>query len=403
MKDLMRSKKIVNKRVIQPTQNTETSRSYVEANELDEDLNRGCKSNGCKPQCHPYVQCDDRDDHNCNCNDHNHDHNHNHNHNHNHHNCGCNTDCCNCQDDDCTENCFPNPCQEECSHPLIPPKFSTSQAKLYPIETDRIFDTIMFRVFTDGKMLNGDDLNFRYELGNLCGPLPCSVQTNVTIEKVCINYSSITINPGTTSLEQLDIEKVDGKKEKCKSVFEYNVCGQLNRCCNDRCLGQNVMYKEKGLNVVVHDLEIELTGRFGCSEFTAIATPYSKCDSNCVVFYFNTLSSDLVVPADGRSFTLRQDFQTQLTVDCIGKGIITQEIINNKPCFELDIPNGIDLVLCLQNIVSVLIKEQIVVLGGPTRIQPRLVDTFGSVCDFSQFTGSCDNDRRQGSCDNDRR
>ena len=29
--------------------------------------------------------------------------------------------------------------------------------------------------------------------------------TNVTIEKVCINYDDITIIPGTTSLEQLDI------------------------------------------------------------------------------------------------------------------------------------------------------------------------------------------------------
>ncbi|MCG4734880.1 hypothetical protein L0M92_14845, partial [Casaltella massiliensis] len=77
-----------------------------------------------------------------------------------------------------------------------------------------------------------------------------------------------------------------------------------------------------------------------------------------------------------RGFTLRQDFQTQLTVDCIGKAIITQHIVNNKPCYELQIPNGIDLVLCLQNIVSVLIEEQIVVLGGPTRIKPRLVDTF---------------------------
>ncbi|WP_373598832.1 hypothetical protein [Paraclostridium bifermentans] len=388
MKDLMRSKKVVSKRVQQPTQKIEPSRSYIETNEIEEELNRGCKSNGCKPHCHPYIPCDCVDDCKGKCNDH-------------HHNCGCNTSCCNCNDDDCTENCFPNPCPEECSHPLVPPKFSTSQAMLYPIETNRIYDTIMFRVFTDGKNSNGDDLHFKYELGNLCGPLPCSTQTNVTIEKVCINYSGIKINPGTTSLEQLKIDEVNGKKQECKSVFEYNVCGQLNRCCNEKCLGQNVVYKEKGLNVIVYDLEIELTGRFGCSEFTAIATPCSKChskcedSSNCVVFYFNTLSSDVVVPADGRSFTLRQDFQTQLTVDCIGKGVITQEIINGKPCYELEIPNGIDLVLCLQNIVSVLIKEQIVVLGGPTKIQPRLADTFGSVCDFSQFTGNCEDNEKK--------
>ncbi|MEG0180980.1 MAG: hypothetical protein RSC84_02400 [Peptostreptococcaceae bacterium] len=383
MKDLMRAKKVVSKRVIKPTQNIENSSSYIDTNEIEDDLNRGCKPNGCnKPQCNPYIQCECECECKCDCNEHQ-------------HNCGGNTGCCNCKEDDCTENCFPNPCQEECSHPLTPPKFSISQAMLYPIETNRIYDTIMFRVFTDGKKLNGDDLNFKYELGNLCGPLPRTTQTNVTIEKVCINYSTIKINPGTTSLEQLKVEKVDNKPEKCKSVFEYNVCGQLNRCCNEKCLGQNVAYKQKGLSVIVYDLEIELTGRFGCSEFTAIATPCSKCDSkcddsNCVVFYFNTLSSDLVVPADGRGFTLRQDFQTQLTVDCIGKGIITQEIVNNKPCYELEVPNGIDLVLCLQSVVSALIEEQIVVLGDPTRIKPRLVDTFGSVCDFSQFTGKCD-------------
>lgn len=374
MKDLMRSKKVVSKRIIQPNKNIESGRSYIETNEIEEEL-RSCNSNGCKPQCHPYVPCDCNND----CN---------------HHNCGCNPVCCDCKDEDCTDNCFPNPCPEECSHPLIPPKFSTSQAVLYPIETNRIYDTIMFRVFTDGKMANGEELNFDYELGSLRGPLPNATQTNATIEKVCINYSSIKINPGTTSLENLSIDEVDKNGSKCKTIFEYNVCGQLNRCCNEKCLGQNVMYKQKGLSVEVKDLEIELTGRFGCSEFTAIATPADKChigdESNDVVFYFNTLSSDLVVPADGRGFTLRQDFQTQLTVDCIGKGIITQKIVNNKPCFELEIPNGIDLVLCLQNIVSVLIEEQIVVLGGPTRIRPRLVDTFGNVCDFSQFNGNCE-------------
>lgn len=387
MKDLMRAKKVVSKRVTKPTQELENSSYIEETNEVEDDFERGCKSSGHKPQCHPYVQCECECECDCDCN---HEHNHKHNHD-------CHSSCCNCNEDDCTENCFPNPCPEECSQPLTPPKFPISQAVLYPIETNRVFDTIMFRVFTDGKKSNGDDLDFKYELGNLCGPLPSSARTNVTIEKVCINYSSIKINPGTTSLEQLKIEKVDRKSQKCKSVFEYDVCGQLNRCCNDKCLGQNVAYKEKGLNVVVYDLELELTGRFGCSEFTAVAIPCSKCESkhdnsNCVVFYFNTLSGDLVVPADGRGFTLRQDFQTQLTVDCIGKGVITQKMVNNKPCYELDIPNGIDLVLCLQNVVSALIEEQIIVLGGPTRIRPRLVDTFGSVCDFSQFTGKCEAD-----------
>ena len=135
MKDLMRAKKIVNKRVMHPNQNIDSGRSYIDTEVIEEEL-RSCKSNGCKPQCHPYVNCD--------CNN----------------ECGCNSGCCDCNDEDCTENCFPNPCPDECSHPLIPPKVSTSQAVLYPIETNRIYDTIMFRVFTDGKMANGEDLNF---------------------------------------------------------------------------------------------------------------------------------------------------------------------------------------------------------------------------------------------------
>ena len=94
-------------------------------------------------------------------------------------------------------------------------------------------------------------------------------------------------------------------------------------------MGQNVAFKEKGLQVVVSGLEIELTGKFGCSEFTAVATPQSanSCESN-VVFYFNTLSGDIVVPSNGKSFVLREEFQTQLTVDCIGKGVITQLAVN---------------------------------------------------------------------------
>lgn len=381
MNDLVRNnKKVVNKRVFQTSQNQNNKKNTIVSSQAEEELERGCcqKAPVCKPQPNP---CNCNDD--C-CNE--------------HHNCGCNIDCCDCcdccdcNDDDCTENCFPNPCGDECGYPLKPAKFTTSQAVLYPIETNRVYDTMMFRVFTDGKLEGGSDLEFNYTLGDLCGPLPCSTTTNVTIEKVCINYDSVTINPGTTSLEQLDLELIDNPgNAKCQSVFEYDVCGQLNKCCNKKCMGQNVAFKQKGLQVLVSGLEIELTGKFGCSEFTATATPdYSSQSGNkYVVFYFNTLSGDIVVPANGKPFVLREAFQTQLTVDCIGKGIITQSTVNNQPYYTLNIPNGIDLVCCLQNVVSVLMEEQIVVLGGPNVIEPRLVDTFGSVCDFSQFSNNC--------------
>ena len=374
MNDLIRNnKKASNKRILQTSQNQKNNNDIVASNKVEESFDRACNQNQHCNQQPAYNQP-------CNCINECHD-------NHHHNDCcGCSTNCCS-NNDECTENCFANPCGEQCGYPLSPAKFNTSQASMYPIETNRVYDTMMFRVFTDGKTPGGSDLGFNYTLGELCGPLPCSATTNVTIEKVCINYDDITIIPGTTSLEQLDIEPIcDCSSQNCQSIFEYNVCGQLNKCCNSKCMGQNVAFKEKGLQVVVSGLEIELTGKFGCSEFTAVATPQSanSCESN-VVFYFNTLSGDIVVPSNGKSFVLREEFQTQLTVDCICKGVITQSTVNNQPYYSLSIPNGIDLICCLQNVVSVLMEEQIVVLGAPTAIQPRLIDTFGSVCDFSQF------------------
>ncbi|MGL5751439.1 MAG: exosporium morphogenetic protein CdeC [Paraclostridium sp.] len=380
MNDLMRAKKVVSKRVLKTPQNqSQANKNNRAMNQLEEELDRACNKhkdthNSCNHEQHHSEKCEKhKPEYSCSCDCYCDD-------------CCCNNHHCECEQDDCTDNCFQNPCGDECAYPLQPAKFTTCQATMYPIETNRVYDTIMFRVFTDGKSSDGSDLEFKYSLVDLKGPLPVSPQTNVTIEKVCINYGSIKVCPGITSLEDLVIEEVDCGNDVCKSVFEYNVCGQINKCCNEKCMGQNIAFKEKGLKVLVSDLEIELTGKFGCSEFTAIATPkYGTHKHNCVAFFFNTLSGDIVVPANGNSFRLREVFKTQLTVDCIGKGIITQTSSNNQTCYQLCIPNGIDLVCCLQNVVSVLMEEQIVVLGGPTVIEPRLVDTFGSVCDFSQF------------------
>ncbi|MGL5506859.1 MAG: hypothetical protein ACRDB0_03035, partial [Paraclostridium sp.] len=149
MNDLVRNnKKVVNKRVFQTSQNQNSKKSAVIATQTEEELDRGCcpKTPVCKPQPNP-----------CNCNDDCC--------NENHH-CGCNIDCCDCcdccdcndcNDDDCTKNCFPNPCGDECGYPLKPAKFTTSQAVLYHIETNRVYDTMMFRVFTDGKLEGGTD------------------------------------------------------------------------------------------------------------------------------------------------------------------------------------------------------------------------------------------------------
>ena len=114
---------------------------------------------------------------------------------------------------------------------------------------------------------------------------------------------------------------------------------------------------------------------------------------NKVVFNFNTLAAPMCVPANGTSFTLRQNFQTALNVDCIGKTLL--KLVDENCCecyYDFCIPNGIDLILCLEETVSILVSEQMVVLASPNAVDPRVVDTFAKVCDFTNNTGNNDND-----------
>ncbi len=88
-----------------------------------------------------------------------------------------------------------------------------------------------------------------------------------------------------------------------------------------------------------------------------------------------------------------------LSVDCIGKALLC--VVDHSDCecfFNLDIPNGIDVILCLQEVVSILRSEQIVVLASPTAVQPRVVDTFANVCDFNQCGEDRDRDRDRDNC-----
>jgi hypothetical protein len=107
------------------------------------------------------------------------------------------------------------------------------------------------------------------------------------------------------------------------------------------------------------------------------------------------------VPSDGRSVTLRQNYLTNLTVDCIGKALLKYVETDCCECYyDLCIPNDIDLICCLQLTVSTLINEQIVVLGSTDPIQPRVVDTFSKVCDFSTCPGDTEaaNNNNNNSC-----
>jgi hypothetical protein len=354
----------------------------------EEDMERGFKN-----KKHDHCECEKEEK----CNHHHNDcdcdpcHKHNHHndcdcdpcHNHNHHDCECEP----CEIE--SEDCFPNKCGPECCHPITPKNFSPANTVPIAIETNRVFDTMRFQAFTDGSGPDGEPLFFETEVIEVNGPVPQGGPVNVTIEKICVNFREIEINPGCITLEDFEVEPLDTRSHRnCESSFEYAVCGEFKRECCRRGLGNSVAFKERGLNVKVRDLVLELKGKCGCTTFTALAFPAVK-ECGCkrrvpfVVFNFNTFSAPLCLPADGRSLLLRQEFNTRLTVDCIGKSILKFEENEHCECFfDLIIPNDIDLILCLEETVSALISEQIVVLGSRTPIEPRLVDTFAKVCEF---------------------
>lgn len=373
MQDLKRNRKRVPNQHIDQMENNCLEEHLGQ--EVDDDLTRGC---GCKKDssCDKHSGCNHNMKCECECE------------------CVCHPEphCCEpCEPD--ADKCIKNKCGPECLGPITPPRFNVSNSVPVAIEANRIFDTMVFQTFTDATAPNGAPLVFDVELVEINGPIPRVGQVNVDIEKICINHNGIIINTGTTTLEDFDIEPLEPTVgRRCETTFEYAVCGETHRRCCDRGKGQSVVYKEKGLSVLVEDLVLELRGRCGCTEFIAFAFPAVKCHGGqakrcCdVEFLFNTLSAPIGVPSDGRGFTLRQEFQTSLTVDCIGKALLSCVDHDDCDCHcELCIPNDIDLILCLQSNVSTLINEQLVVLTSPNGIQPRVVDTFSKVCDF----GSC--------------
>lgn len=374
MQDLRKNKKRINNQQTGPAANKVDVDEIKSEAYMDEDLNRGCgfkpQHNHCKP---PQNHCECECECECDCNN---------EHDKPHH-------CEPCQN--INENCVNNICANlECCNPITPPRFSTANAIPFAIETNRVFDTMEFQTFTDAVAPGGEALVFDYDVVEVNGSVPRGGQVNVTIEQVCMNYSAIVIDTGTTTLEDFDIQPLDSRVgENCETNFEYAVCGRRNATCCEQGKGKCVVYREKGLNITVEDLVLELRGKCGCTEIVALAHPAIQCPgghiTRCcdVQFMFNTLTAPIALPADGRSVTLRQNFNTNLTVDCIGKAIL-RCICNEcgESFFELCIPNDIDLIMCLQSVVSTLINEQIVVLGAPNPIQPRIVDTFNKVCDF---------------------
>lgn len=396
MQDLKKNKrKMMNKNQAPMTNDAEVYENYVEES-IPCEISRACKKPiggneddcGCnKPHKHENdCGCNKPHKHDCDCGC-----------NKPHHNeCECHCVCdCNSHKHDCepcdieAKTCFDNHCGPTCCNPIVPQNFNVACAIPFAIEANRVFDTMRFQTFTDGTDEHGGPVHFEVEVVEVRGPVPTGAQVGVTIEKICINYDDIFIDPGYTTLEDYEVVPLQHKHgENCQSNFEYAVCGVKNNECCKQGKGTSVSYKQRGLVVEVEGLVLELRGSCGCTEFVALAYPVSrrdskKCREERVRFVFNTLSAPICVPSNGRPFNLRQSYQTGLTVDCIGKSFLSCCCHEGERHYELDIPNGIDVICCLEEIVSVLIGEQIVVLGAPQAIEPRVVDTFSKVCDFS--------------------
>lgn len=400
MQDLKKNKRKINQSTLQ----YEAKENLNE--ELQEEVARSCNSKGCN--CNKY---DDEFEFECNCT--------------------CKPKYINNQASGCesceieSDECVDNVCGEECCNPISAPKFSTANSVPLAIEANRIFDSLKFQVFTDAAAPNGEDLFFEYEVVSVNGSIPNSGVVNVNIEKVCMNYTDVIIKPGCTTLEDhivraiKEIEKEPCEQENlcpefiditdgefCKTSFEYSVCGNKNRECCSQGKGKRSAYKEKGLKVIVKNLVLELRGKCGCTDVTVLAYPARRtCDGdlelvNKVVFNFNTLTAPMCLPSNGTSFTLRQSFQTALTVDCIGKTLL--KLVDENCCecyYDFCIPNGIDLILCLEEIVNILVSEQIVVLASQNAVNSRVVDTFAKVCEFTSCspTNNTNNENGKGS------
>ena len=308
-----------------------------------------------------------------------------------------------------SEECSVNPCREECCNG-IRPTFSTRNASPVAIETNRIFDSIQFRAFTDAKGPNGQTLFFDFEVIEVRGNVPSRGLAKVVVDEVCMNFEELEITPGDVTVDDFTVTPVENNSP-CDTVFESIVCPRRNATCCAQNRGQNVLFRERGLTVRVEDLVLEIRGHCGCTKIVALAFPAVKrgngqlCRVDSVEFNFNTLASNICVPSSGRSITLRQDYLTKLTVDCISNAFISAEDCfdcdrNHDSncncdcdcdcrhdcdcdfdCFEFTIPSGIDLILCVEETVSALLGDQLVVLAE-TSFRPRVVDTFANVCRF---------------------
>ena len=358
-----------NKRKITSSQAMGLSLTNEEAMDKDmcDDLARGCnkqKSNMCSKPCQSKCEehtCNDKSD-----------------------------KCCEpCQIEmgmDCMKN---KPCPSECCSSLNLSRFNTANSVPFAIEVNRIFDTMRFQIFQDASARDGSQLYFIYDVESVNGNIPTGGFVSVKIDEICFDYSEIQINPGNVTLEGYSIHPIDTVDTLCESTFESFVCGDRNSICCEQGRGTTSKFRERGLQVEVRDLILTLRGHCGCTKVVISAIPaymdgqgnLVQCD--CVGFRFNTLAAPICIPSSGMGITLRQNYQTKLSVSCVSNANLQKTCIGGDANYSINIPGGIDLILCVQEIVSILKGEQIVVLGSSSAIQPRVVDTFSRVCDFT--------------------
>ncbi len=203
-----------------------------------------------------------------NCNNHNGDCKCDHNH---HDDCECDHhhDDCECDQhhdhDKCepcevkSDICVDNPCRDTCCTPITPPRFSTNNSVPVAIETNRVFDSVVFQTLTDARApqttyTDGRSLVFDIEVVEVCGPVPRTGPVNVTIDKVCMNFNEIEIESDDPMLEDFNVVRINPKDDGvCETTFEFLVCGDRSAICCEQRRGQSVAYKQKGLVVTVRD------------------------------------------------------------------------------------------------------------------------------------------------------
>lgn len=391
MQDLRKNKRKINNKQMSEISNIgEQEARQAEIREVDE-LDRGfkCNNQNTESQKNKCNAKNEKCEFECHCECKKHDNNDN---------------CEECEV--ISDSCTVNPCREECCNG-ISLNFSTRNASPTAIEVNRIFDSIQFRTFTDATGPNGQTLFFDFEVIDVRGNIPPRGLAKVTVDEVCVNFSTIDITPGDITVDDFVVTPIENDSP-CDTVFESLVCPTRNATCCARNMGQNVLFRERGLNAEVNDLVLEIRGHCGCTKIVALAFPAVRrsggqlCRVDSVEFRFNTLASNLCVPSSGRTVTLRQSYLTNLTVDCISNAFISAEDcdfdcnISRRPdcdcncdcdddfdcdCLEFTIPSGIDLILCIEETVSALIGDQVVVLAD-TGFEPRVVDTFANVCRF---------------------